>query len=150
MGSVSDLLIRSRIYVNGGSCVQVVTSQQPVMVVYGGNMMRMSSGFQIWRCANGCTLAYDIKLLVNKGTVDIVRPQWLLDCIARDELVPLKKRYIKEETLIQVWRFTNFTDTSSIRRMLDESLLNTTNLIAKTMKKWEVNRSSHLESKMVA
>ena len=37
--------------------------------------------------------AYDIKLLVNKGTVDIVHPQWILDCVARDELVPLKKRY---------------------------------------------------------
>ncbi|KAF8551211.1 ATP-dependent DNA ligase [Imleria badia] len=64
------------IYANGGSCVQVVTSQQPVMVVYGGTMM-----------------PYDIKMLVNKGTVDIVRPQWVLDCVARDELVPLKKRY---------------------------------------------------------
>jgi len=64
------------IYANGGSCVQVVTSQQPVMVVYGSNMM-----------------PYDIKLLVNKGTVDIVRPQWILDCVARDEMVPLKKRY---------------------------------------------------------
>ncbi|KAI9457174.1 ATP dependent DNA ligase domain-containing protein [Boletus coccyginus] len=64
------------IYANGGSCVQVVTSRQPVMVIYGGNMM-----------------PYDIRLLVNKGTVDIVRPQWLLDCVARDELVSLKKKY---------------------------------------------------------
>ncbi|KAF8433261.1 ATP dependent DNA ligase domain-containing protein [Boletus edulis BED1] len=64
------------IYSNGGSCVQVVTSQQSVMVVYGGTMM-----------------PYDIKMLVNKGTVDIVRPQWILDCVARDELVSLKKRY---------------------------------------------------------
>ncbi|KAH0836355.1 DNA ligase 4 [Lanmaoa asiatica] len=73
------------IYANGGSCVQVVTSQQPAMVVYGGNIM-----------------PYDIKLLVNKGTVDIVRPQWVLDCVARDELLPLKKRYtIREEASVQ-------------------------------------------------
>ncbi|KAN0088925.1 ATP dependent DNA ligase domain containing protein [Tylopilus felleus] len=64
------------IYAQGGSCVQVVTSQQPVMVVYGGT-----------------TIPYDIKVLINKGTVDIVRPQWILDCVARDELVTLKKRY---------------------------------------------------------
>jgi len=64
------------IYANGGSCVQVVTSQQPAMVVYGGT-----------------TMPYDIKMLVNKGTVDIVKPQWVLDCVARDELLTLKKRY---------------------------------------------------------
>lgn len=51
------------------------------------------SVIQIWSCTNKRILAYDIKLLVNKGTVDIVRPQWLLDCVARDELVPLKKKY---------------------------------------------------------
>ncbi|KAF9219810.1 ATP-dependent DNA ligase [Gyrodon lividus] len=64
------------IYANGGSCVQVVASQQPVLVVYGGT-----------------TMPYDIKLLVNKGTVDIVRPKWILDCIAREEILPLRKRY---------------------------------------------------------
>ncbi|KAF9244662.1 ATP dependent DNA ligase domain-containing protein [Melanogaster broomeanus] len=64
------------IHANGGSCVQVVMSQQPVTVVYGG-----------------ITMPYDIKLLVNKGTVDIVRPRWILDCIARGEILPLKKSY---------------------------------------------------------
>lgn len=105
------------------------------MVVYGGNMMRMSLVFQNWRRADGCLPAYDIKLLVNKGKVDIVRPRWVLDCVARDELVPLRKRYIVEETLSQVRKFTNFTDTFSIRRTTDGTLLNTTNLIAKMMKK---------------
>lgn len=149
ISSVGDSLIFGRVYANGGSCVQVVTSQQSVMVVYGGNIMRMSLVIQRWCSANGCTQAYDIKLLVNKGTVDIVRPQWVLDCVARDELVPLKKRYIVEETPIQFWRLTKFIDTSSTRRTTGGSLLNITNLIAK-MKKWVMNYSSHLENKMLA
>lgn len=39
-----------------------------------------------------CFAAYDIKLLIGKGNVDIIRPQWITDCIARGELVPLKKK----------------------------------------------------------
>ncbi|KAH7885847.1 ATP dependent DNA ligase domain-containing protein [Phlebopus sp. FC_14] len=77
------------IYANGGSCVQVVTSQQPVMVVYGGT-----------------STPYDIKMLVNKDTVDIVRPQWVLDCVARGEILPLRKKY--------------FFHASSIRQASDE------------------------------
>ena len=50
---------------------------------------------------------YDIRLLVNKGTVDIVRPQWVLDCVARDELGPLKKRYTIKVTSIQFRRFNH-------------------------------------------
>lgn len=93
MTSVDLPLTRGRIYANGGSCVQLVTSQQPVVVVYGGNTMRMLSVLQRGVTLTDVALAYDIKLLVNKGTVDIIRPQWVLDCVARDELVPLKKRY---------------------------------------------------------
>jgi len=37
-------------------------------------------------------VAYDIKLLIDKGNVDIIRPQWIRDSIARGELVPLKKK----------------------------------------------------------
>ena len=90
-------------------------------------------------------LAYDIKLLVNKGMVDIVRPQWVLDCVTRDEVVPLKKRYIIKATSIQFPRFTCFTDTSSMHRTTDRSLLNTTNVIAR-MRRWTMKRS-HLENK---
>lgn len=96
------------------------------------------------------TLAYDIKLLVNKGTVDIVRPQWVLDCVARDELVPLRKRYIIKGRVRLVQEFTNFTDTSSILRTIDGFLLNTTNLIARKMEKWQMKKSSRPERKMLA
>ncbi|KAH7924280.1 ATP-dependent DNA ligase [Leucogyrophana mollusca] len=65
------------IHAHGGGCVQVVTSQHPVMVVYGGS-----------------TTPYDIKLLINKGTIDIVKPQWIVDCIAQEEIIPLRKKYL--------------------------------------------------------
>lgn len=69
------------IHANGGTCVQVVTSQQPITVIYGGTIT-----------------PYDIKLLVDKGNVDIIRPQWVTDCIHRGELVPLKKKYFFHAT----------------------------------------------------
>ncbi|KAH7914811.1 ATP dependent DNA ligase domain-containing protein [Hygrophoropsis aurantiaca] len=64
------------IHAHGGTCVQVVTSQHLTMVIYGG-----------------IVTPYDIKLLINKGTIDIVKPQWILDCAAREEIVPLRKKY---------------------------------------------------------
>ncbi|EGN95003.1 hypothetical protein SERLA73DRAFT_170894 [Serpula lacrymans var. lacrymans S7.3] len=69
------------IHANGGSCAQVVTNQQPSMVIYGGS-----------------TTPYDIRLLINKDTVDIIRPQWIVDCVARGEILPLKKKYFFHAT----------------------------------------------------
>ncbi|KAG2150301.1 ATP dependent DNA ligase domain-containing protein [Suillus bovinus] len=70
------------IHTYGGSCVQVVTSKQPITVIYGGT-----------------TTPYDIKLLIDKDNVDIIKPQWIADCIRRGELVPLKKKYFFHATL---------------------------------------------------
>ena len=109
-------------------------------------MMRMSTVIQRWSYAKECTLAYDIRLLVNKGTVDIVRPQWVLDCVARDELVPLKKRYVIKVIPNQFRKFTSFTDTSFMRRTTDGCLLNTTNMIAR-MRRWTMKYRGHLENK---
>ncbi|KAL4066025.1 ATP dependent DNA ligase domain-containing protein [Scleroderma citrinum] len=64
------------ILAHGGTCVQVITPQQSAMAVYGGT-----------------TTPFDIKLLITKGNVDIIRPQWVLDCIAHRELLPLRKKY---------------------------------------------------------
>ena len=36
--------------------------------------------------------AYDIKLIIDKGFCDIIRPQWILDCVAKGEIVPLTKK----------------------------------------------------------
>lgn len=68
------------IHANGGQCVQVMGSQ-PTIVVYGGT-----------------TTPYDLKLLINKGTVDIVKPEWIHDSVSRGQLAPMAKRYFFHAT----------------------------------------------------
>lgn len=48
--------------------------------------------FQLLRGTDHNLAAYDIKLLIDKDSVDIIRPQWVTDCIHRGELVPLRKK----------------------------------------------------------
>ncbi|TFY55747.1 hypothetical protein EVJ58_g8059 [Rhodofomes roseus] len=69
------------IYANGGSCAQVARDDSKLLVVYGGT-----------------STPYDIKLIMDKGVCDIIRPQWIMDCIARGELVPLTKKYFFHAT----------------------------------------------------
>lgn len=38
--------------------------------------------------------AYDIKLIMNKDVCDIIRPQWILDSVAKEDLVPLVKKCV--------------------------------------------------------
>ncbi|KAN0115590.1 ATP dependent DNA ligase domain containing protein [Russula decolorans] len=61
---------------HGGVSVQVAKNQPGLLIVYGGS-----------------TTPYDIKLIMNKGVYDIIRPRWLLDSIANNELVPMSKKY---------------------------------------------------------
>ena len=42
-------------------------------------------------------LAYDLKLVMNKDVCDIIRPQWILDCVAQGEIVPLTKKYVPRD-----------------------------------------------------
>jgi DNA ligase-4 len=44
--------------------------------------------------ANGASLAYDLQLLINKGTFDIVKPQWIHDCVSLQSFVSLRKRFV--------------------------------------------------------
>ena len=37
--------------------------------------------------------ALDIKRIIEKTEFDIIRPQWIHDCVQQGELVPLKKKY---------------------------------------------------------
>jgi len=37
--------------------------------------------------------AFDIKRIIEKTEFDIIRPQWILDCVRQGELVPLRKKY---------------------------------------------------------
>jgi len=66
---------------HGGASAQVAKNQSGLLVVYGGS-----------------TTPYDIKLIMNKGVFDIIRPQWLLDSIANNELAPMSKKYFFHAT----------------------------------------------------
>ena len=43
--------------------------------------------------------AFDIKRIIEKTEFDIIRPQWVLDCVRQGELVPLRKKYFFHATL---------------------------------------------------
>ncbi|TDL23778.1 DNA ligase 4 [Rickenella mellea] len=73
------------IHVNGGSYVQIPSGVDPILVVYGGT-----------------TTPYDLKLMKDKDLHDIIRPQWIHDCIAAGELVPLRKKYFFHATTSRV------------------------------------------------
>ena len=38
-------------------------------------------------------IALDIKRIIEKTEYDIIRPQWILDCVRQGEQVPLRKKY---------------------------------------------------------
>ncbi|TFK86975.1 DNA ligase 4 [Polyporus arcularius HHB13444] len=69
------------IHAHGGKYVQFARDDPELLVVYGGQ-----------------TTPYDIKLIMNKDICDIIRPQWILDCVAQGETVPLTKKYFFHAT----------------------------------------------------
>ncbi|KAF8638944.1 hypothetical protein AX16_010418 [Volvariella volvacea WC 439] len=64
------------IHINGGKCAQIAANQSPLFIVYGGT-----------------TVPYDLKLLLDKGFYDVIRPEWIMDSINEAALAPLRKRY---------------------------------------------------------
>ncbi|KAF8273171.1 ATP dependent DNA ligase domain-containing protein [Lactarius quietus] len=73
--------LQKLIRANGGNSAQVAKNQPGLLVVYGGS-----------------TTPYDIKLIINKGIHDIIRPQWIFDSIANRELAPMSKKYFFHAT----------------------------------------------------
>ncbi|KAI0629298.1 DNA ligase 4 [Trametes polyzona] len=69
------------IHAHGGKYAQVARNDPNLLIVYGGQ-----------------TTPYDIRLIVDKGVCDIIRPQWILDCVAKEEIVPLTKKYFFHAT----------------------------------------------------
>jgi DNA ligase-4 len=69
--------------------------------------------------------AYDIKLIVNKGVYDIIRPRWLFDSIANNELVPMSKKYFFHATAERMDSedYDNEGDDGPERRSPEESAL---------------------------
>ncbi|KAG6891205.1 hypothetical protein C0995_008457 [Termitomyces sp. Mi166 len=64
------------IHKNGGTCVQIATSQPNLFVVYGGKVT-----------------PYDLKLLIDKGLYDVIKPEWVTDSVENQALAPFLKRY---------------------------------------------------------
>lgn len=85
-----------RIKANGGKLSQTASNKQAeVIVVYDGQTMRTSR----FRVVSGLFLtivhpAYDIKMIINKDSNDIIRSQWIKECITDDVLVPLTKKSV--------------------------------------------------------
>ncbi|KAG6335727.1 hypothetical protein ID866_3351, partial [Astraeus odoratus] len=70
--------------------------RRDLMKLYGNHSLRSSNPLTLEPAylrtvalafSNSRTPAYDIKLLINKSTVDIIRPQWVLDCVASKEIL---------------------------------------------------------------
>ncbi|KAI3619578.1 dna ligase iv [Moniliophthora roreri] len=66
---------------NGGSCAQIATNQPDLFVVYGGSMT-----------------PYNVKLIIDKGIHDIIKPEWVRDSDALKGRAPLSKRYFFHAT----------------------------------------------------
>jgi hypothetical protein len=66
------------------------------IVVYGGTTTREAFSELAFSFIHAHTphAAYDLKILINSGEHDILKPSWIQDCVRRGELVPMRKRYI--------------------------------------------------------
>lgn len=73
---LSDMVRR-----NGGTCVKIAKSQPDLFIVYGGK-----------------TIPYDLKLLMDKDSYDVLKPVWITESVTRRELLPLQKRHFFHAT----------------------------------------------------
>ncbi|PPQ96588.1 hypothetical protein CVT26_006325 [Gymnopilus dilepis] len=68
------------IYANGGTCAQIANQPEHI-VIYGGSVT-----------------PYDLRLIIEKGKIDVIRPNWIEDSVERGEKVPLTKKYFFHAT----------------------------------------------------
>ncbi|KAF8963440.1 DNA ligase 4 [Flammula alnicola] len=80
-GDEDKKTLSKQIYANGGTCAQIATNQPELFVVYGGTVT-----------------PYDLKLLIDKGAVDIIKPNWIVDSIEEGERLPMRKKYFFHAT----------------------------------------------------
>ncbi|KAI5121896.1 hypothetical protein M0805_001100 [Coniferiporia weirii] len=73
--------LQKLIHTNGGKYVQIARGADPILVVYGGT-----------------SIPYDLKLIMNKDTHDVIRPSWIYDCVDQGERVPLYSKYFFHAT----------------------------------------------------
>lgn len=77
----------------GGTTAQLATNQESLFVVYSGTTTRRSSPNESKIFSDGARTALDIKRIIEKTGFDIIRPQWIHDCVRKGELVLLRKKY---------------------------------------------------------
>ncbi|RDB23717.1 DNA ligase 4 [Hypsizygus marmoreus] len=68
--------LMKQIHANGGSCAQIAKDQENLFIVYGGKVT-----------------PYDLKLLIDKGIYDIIKPEWITESITLGKLAPFRKKY---------------------------------------------------------
>ncbi|KAJ8095205.1 DNA ligase (ATP) [Marasmius tenuissimus] len=71
----------SSILANGGACMQIATNQADLFVVYGGKIT-----------------PYNVKIVIDRGIHDIIKPQWVTDSIAMGRRAPFDKKYFFHAT----------------------------------------------------
>ncbi|KDR80522.1 hypothetical protein GALMADRAFT_240825 [Galerina marginata CBS 339.88] len=73
--------LTKQIYANGGACAQIATNQPELFVAYGGTVT-----------------PYDLKLVINKGTIDVIKPSWITDSIEHGRKLPMRQKYFFHAT----------------------------------------------------
>lgn len=86
---------------HGGTTAQLATNQESLLVVYSGTSTRRSSP-ESKDFSEGALTAFDIKRIIEKTGFDIIRPQWIHDCVRQGELVPLRKKYFFHASLARM------------------------------------------------
>ncbi|KAF9462872.1 DNA ligase 4 [Collybia nuda] len=64
------------IHTNGGACTQIATNQPQLFIIYGGK-----------------STPYDLKLYIDKGIYDVLKPAWILESIELGHPAPFNKKY---------------------------------------------------------
>ncbi|KJA23601.1 hypothetical protein HYPSUDRAFT_66273 [Hypholoma sublateritium FD-334 SS-4] len=70
------------IYANGGTCAQIVAGDHPeLFVVYGGKIT-----------------PYDLKLVIDKDVVDVLKPRWITNSVEAGYPLPMTENYFFHAT----------------------------------------------------
>ncbi|CAA7265112.1 unnamed protein product [Cyclocybe aegerita] len=84
-GEEDKKTITKSIYANGGTCAQIANNQPNLYVIYGGSIT-----------------PYDLKLVIDKGKVEVLKPSWIMDSIEQGEKVPMRKKYFFHATDVRL------------------------------------------------
>nr|Q7Z7W5.1 RecName: Full=DNA ligase 4; AltName: Full=DNA ligase IV; AltName: Full=Polydeoxyribonucleotide synthase [ATP] 4 [Coprinopsis cinerea]BAC76766.1 DNA ligase IV [Coprinopsis cinerea]BAD93669.1 DNA ligase IV [Coprinopsis cinerea] len=80
-GEADKKELMKTIHANGGTCSQIVNKNSEAIVIYGGSIT-----------------PYDLKLVIDKGIHDVIKPSWITDSVTLGEPAPFKKKYFFHAT----------------------------------------------------